>query len=110
MKNLLDIKLLTKYNIKEILLGQIPYLSKEYEYLYDDMSKMYGIDASQKLELEKINKITNDIYSVSEYKRIINSLNEILENLNIQNKIDGIYKIFNYIAKNISYDDEGDYI
>ena len=99
--------LLEKYNIKEILLGQIPYLSKEYEYLYDVMANMYGVDASQKLELEKINKITNDIYSVSDYKKILNALNNTIEDLSIQNKIDGIYKIFDYIAKNVSYDDNG---
>lgn len=99
--------LLTKYNIKEILLGQIPYISKEYEHLYNIMSKMYKVVSSKKLELEKINKITNDIYSVNDYIKIINKFNKIIEDLNIHNNVDGFYKVFDYIARNVSYDNDG---
>ena len=52
-------ELVKNYKVKEILVGQIPYLSKEDEYLYEVMSKMYDIESSRKLELEKLNKITN---------------------------------------------------
>ena len=99
--------LLNNYNIKEILLGQIPYISKEYDYLYDVMSKMYNIDPNEKLKLEKINKITNDIYGVKEYIEILNKMNKTIDELNIQDEIDGFYKIFDYILKNVSYDDNG---
>lgn len=99
--------LVKNYKIKEILLGQIPYLSKDDIYLYEIMSKMYDIDSSKKLELEKLNKITNDIYTIDDYKKILHKFDEILNQLNIQDKIDGIYKIFNYIAKNVSYDNDG---
>ena len=95
------------YKIKEILLGQIPYLSKEDMNLYEIMSKMYSIESSRKLELEKINKITNDIYTVDDYKNILHKFYEILDKLSIQNKIDGFYKIFDYISKNVAYDNEG---
>ena len=97
-------KLLTKYTIKEILVGQISYIEKSYEYLYDIMAKMYNIDASKKQELEKINKITNDIYSVKNYIKIHNKFDKIIKNLNIKNNVDGFYKIFNYIAKSVTYD------
>lgn len=100
-------KLIRKYRIKEILLGQIPYLTNEYSYLYEVMSKMYDVDSSNKLQLEKINKITNDIYKVDEYIKIVNKFQEILNSMNINNQLDGFYKIFNYIAKNVNYDDEG---
>lgn len=100
-------ELLSKYKITYILLGQIPYLSKDYDYLYDVMSKMYDIDSSRKLELEKINKITNDIYSVDEYIKILEKFQTILEQLGISDTIDGIYKIFHYIANNVLYDDDG---
>ncbi len=95
------------YKVKEILLGQIPYLSNEDTYLYEIMSKMYGIESSRKLELEKINKITNDIYKIDDYLRILHKFDEILTKLNIQDKIDGFYKIFDYISNNVSYDDDG---
>ena len=98
---------LKNYKIKEVLLGQIPYLSKDDSYLYDVMAKMYNVDSSKKIELEKINKITNDIYTVDEYKEILNKFNNIISQLYIQNQIDGFYKIFDYIARNLSYDDEG---
>ncbi len=100
-------ELLGQYRIKEILLGQIPYLTKDYEYLYEIMSKMYNIDSSKKIELEKINKITNDIYSIDEFIKISNKFEEILKKLNIQNQLDGFYKIFNYIARTVSYDEDG---
>lgn len=100
-------ELLLKYKISDILLGQIPYLSRNHEYLYDVMSKMYNMDASKKLELEKINKITNDIYSVDEYIKILNKFKIILEQLEIKDTVDGIYKIFYYIANNMSYDEDG---
>lgn len=100
-------ELLEKYRIKEILLGQISYLTKDYEYLYEIMSKMYDIDSSKKTELEKINKITNDIYSIEEFIKISSKFEEILNKLNIQNQLDGCYKIFNYIARTVSYDEDG---
>ena len=40
------------------------------DYLYDVMSSMYGLDSNMKLELEKINKLTNDIYSIKDYFNI----------------------------------------
>lgn len=105
-ENRLD-KLVESYNIREILLGQIPYLSKKDMHLYEIMSKMYDIESSKKLELEKLNKITNDIYTINDYKRILCRFDDILNQLNIENRIDGVYKIFDYIAKNVSYDDDG---
>jgi len=100
-------ELVKNYRIKEILLGQIPYLSKEDMYLYEIMSKMYGIESSRKLELEKLNKITNDIYTIDEYKKILHKFDEIINQLSIQYKIDGFYKIFDYISNNVSYDEDG---
>ena len=76
-------------------------------HLYEIMSKMYDIESSKKLELEKLNKITNDIYTINDYKRILCRFDDILNQLNIENRIDGVYKIFDYIAKNVSYDDDG---
>lgn len=99
--------LLDRYNIKEILLGQIAYLTKEDLYLYEIMSKMYNIDSSNMLELEKMNKITNDIYSIKEYVSIMNYFKDVLSKLNIKDDLDGFYKIFNYIANEVYYDDQG---
>ena len=76
-------------------------------YLYEIMSKMYGIESSKKLELEKLNKVTNDIYTIDEYIRILHKFDEILNQLSIQDKIDGFYKIFDYISNNVSYDEDG---
>lgn len=97
-------ELLKQYNIKELLVGQIPYYSKEYEFLYDILSKMYNVNPNNKEELEKINKITNDIYSVTEYINIVDKMNNIIKELDIDNEVDGIYKIYDYIANNVSYD------
>lgn len=79
-------ELLKKYNIKGVLVGQIPYLTKNDEYLYKIMSEMYNIECLKKIELEKLNKITNDIYTIDEYISIIDKFQKILESLNIENK------------------------
>ena len=98
-------KLLKKYNIVELLLGQMNYLNNSDKYLVDAMSKMYDVDPSKIKEIEYINKITNDIYSVNMYKRIYYEINNILKSLDIKDKEDGLYKIFYYIANNINYSD-----
>lgn len=100
-------ELIKNHKIKEVLLGQIPYLTKDDEYLYEIMSKMYNIEPSKKLELEKINKITNDIYSTDDYRRILSKFESIINQLDIKNQLDGFYKIFEFIANNVSYDEEG---
>ena len=100
-------ELLRKYNIKGILVGQITYLTNDDEYLYKIMSKMYNIDSLKKIELEKLNKITNDIYTIDEYISINNKFQDILQFLNIENKTDGFYKVFDYIARTVTYDNEG---
>lgn len=99
--------LLEKYNIKEVSVGQIPYITKDNDYLYDVMSSMYGLDSNMKLELEKINKLTNDIYSIKDYFNMLNKFNNIIDSLDIKNSYDGIYKIFNYVAISVSYDNDG---
>ena len=98
-------KLLNNYNIVELLLGQMNYLNTSDKYLVDIMSKMYDIDSSKIKEIEFMNRITNDIYSVDRYKRIYYEMNNILKSLDIKDKEDGLYKIFYYIANNITYSD-----
>lgn len=100
-------KLLSRYRIKEILVGQMSYLSQDDLYLYDIMSEMYGIDSSKREELEQMNKITNDVYSVAEYVSILNEFHSILSSLDKEDQIDSFYRIFNYIANTVSYDEDG---
>ena len=100
-------ELLLKYNIKEVLVGQIPYLSKQDNYLFELMSNMYNVDSSNYNELEKINKITNDIYDIETYSKLLDKFNNIINQLNIKDEIDGFYKIFDYIAENVTYADDG---
>lgn len=93
-----------QYNIIGVLFGQMSYLDKCHGKLYEIMSEMYNVDSSQKYTLEKLNKITTDIYTVDEYKTILQKFSKILNQLDIKNKIDGFYKIFDYIARNVPYD------
>ena len=100
-------ELLERYRIKEILLGQISYLSQDDLYLYDIMSDMYGIDSSNKQELEQMNNITNDIYSVDDYRMILNKFDILLSSIENEDQIDKFHKIFNYIANSVSYSEDG---
>ena len=71
------------------------------------MSKMYNVAEEEKIELEHISKITNDLYSVNEYRKIVNKFNEIITKLDNEDEISSIYKIFNYITDNLVYDNDG---
>lgn len=97
-------KLSEKFNIKGVLVGQIAYLSKKASDLFEQMSRMYKISPQNQIQLEKNNKITNDIYDVLTYENILNKMNNIVNSLIFDNKIEGFYKIYNYIANNVIYD------
>lgn len=101
------IELRKKYNIESILVGQIRYISNDYKYLLDVLSKQFGIDASNQLELEKNNEVTNDIYKVDLYVDIINNINDIIMKNKTDSIVDTIKNIFFYLAENIIYDDNG---
>ena len=96
-----------KYNITHILLGQIRYITNDCAFLLNVLSEQFGIDKSYQLELEKNNEITNDIYNIETYKKIIYSINKIIETNKKESILDTIYAIFMFIASNISYDEEG---
>ena len=46
-----------KYNIVNVLLGQIQYITNEYAVLLDILSNQFGIEKSNQLELEKNNNV-----------------------------------------------------
>lgn len=99
--------LLNKYNITEIAVGQIAYITEEYDYLLDELAEMFDIDKNNQLELEKNNKITNDIYDVSTYKDILNKITNIIEKNRTDNDVSTFINVFNYIAENIYYANDG---
>ena len=100
-------ELLKEYNIVKILVGQIAYITNEYKYLIDELQNMYKLDKVNQFELEKNNKITNDIYSICEYKSIYNRINKKINKYKNYNKVIALQKIFNEFATNIFYDYEG---
>ena len=67
-----------KYNIVNVLLGQIQYITNEYADLLDILSNQFGIEKSNQLELEKNNNVTNDIYDISTYIKIYNCIEKII--------------------------------
>ena len=99
--------LLKKYNIQKILLGQIAYITEDYTFLLDALQDKYEIDKSQILELEKNNKITNDMYTINEYIKIYNEISKFVNKYQEKNQIEQFRKIFNFLATNIYYDDNG---
>lgn len=100
-------ELTNKYNITNILLGQIQYITNEFIELLDVLEKQFGIDKKNQLELEKNNNVTNDIYDIVTYKKIYNSINDIINRNKSKNLIETIHSIFLDIANNIFYDNDG---
>lgn len=96
-----------KYNIVNVLLGQIQYITNEYADLLDILSNQFGIEKSNQLELEKNNNVTNDIYDISTYIKIYNCIDKIINQNKKEDLVETIYSIFLDLANNISYDDDG---
>ncbi len=96
-----------KYNIVNILLGQIQYITNEYADLLDILSNQFGIEKSNQLELEKNNNVTNDIYDISTYIKISNCIEKIINQNKKEGLVETIYSIFLDLANNIFYDDDG---
>lgn len=94
-----------KYNIVNVLLGQIQYITNEYADLLDILSNQFGIEKSNQLELEKNNNVTNDIYDISTYIKIYNCIEKIINQNKKEDLVETIYSIFLDLANNISYDD-----
>lgn len=97
----------TKYNIKKILVGQMMYITNEYLYLLDILSKQYNINIDNQLELEKNNEVTNDIYDIETYIKMLDKIDDIINKCKSDDVIKTINNIFDYIANNVSYDDTG---
>ena len=95
-----------KYNIVNVLLGQIQYITNEYADLLDILSNQFGIEKSNQLELEKNNNVTNDIYDISTYIKIYNCIEKIINQNKKEDLVETIYSIFLDLANNISYDDD----
>ena len=96
-----------KYNIVNVLLGQIQYITNEYADLLDILSNQFGIEKSNQLELEKNNNVTNDIYEISTYIKSYNCIEKIINQNKKEDLVETIYSIFLDLANNISYDDDG---
>ena len=96
-----------KYNIVNVLLGQIQYITNEYADLLDILSNQFGIEKSNQLELEKNNNVTNDIYDISTYIKISNCIEKIINQNKKEGLVETIYSIFLDLANNIFYDDDG---
>lgn len=95
-----------KYNIVNVLVGQIQYITNEYADLLDILSNQFGIEKSNQLELEKNNNVTNDIYDISTYIKIYNCIEKIINQNKKEDLVETIYSIFLDLANNISYDDD----
>ena len=100
-----DLKI--KYNISKILVGQMMYITNDYIYLLDILSKQYNIDINNQLELEKNNEVTNDIYDIETYIKILDEIDNIINKCKSDDIINTINNIFDYIANNVLYDDNG---
>lgn len=102
---LLD-SLIEHYNIQQILAGQIAYWSSEVSDLLDELVVKFQIDRENQLELEKNCKVTNDIYDVADYKRMVEIMNFITSGVT-GSKEEKFRTVFYYLAENLCYDDNG---
>lgn len=99
-------ELLKKYDIKKISVGQMAYLTNKYSEVIENLSKIYRVKNNDQLEIEKNNKLTNDLYTIDEYKNIYNAINNIINKAVGKNNTQKFIDIFNRLANEISYADD----
>lgn len=98
-------KLKTKFNITQILVGQICYLSKVLLPFLQRMAKKFQISSDDYLEIEKNVLISNDFYSLSTYKKILHAFYELVDDIpKNDNEVNKFFTIYNRITQKISYD------
>ena len=98
-------KLKTKFNITQILVGQICYVSKVLLAFLQRMAKKFQISSDDYLEIEKNVLISNDFYSLSTYEKILNAFYELVDDIpKNDNEANKVFTIYNRIAQKISYD------
>ena len=96
-----------RYQVEKILVGQICYITNECKYLLKELSNQFNLEISNQLELEKNNEITNDIYDLDTYKKILHEFDKIINQNFSDNIVEMIKNIFDYIAENVYYDTKG---
>ena len=100
--------LLNKYHITFILVGQICYIGFEYTKDILDVIDKFNINKDDHLNIEKNVLISNDIYTVLEYKRIINKCLALINDIDIaEPDIDRFIKVYKKVIENIYYDNDG---
>lgn len=93
-----------KINIRQILVGQICYLSNYFLPFLKKMANKFNINSNDYLEIEKNVLISNDFYSIEDYKKIFQELEKIIIGTGKENKEYENFKIvYEKIAKEISY-------
>lgn len=68
---------------------------------------MFNISSSDYLNIEKNVLISNDFYTVSEYKSIIDKCLFLVKDIDIDDKdINRFIKVYKYVIENINYDND----
>jgi len=91
------------YNVQKIMVGQIAYITYEFTDFLEYLSDKFGVDQSNQLELEKNARITNDMYDVVTYKRIIDEMHKMIEKYT-GSKEERFRTLFYHLAESLVYD------
>ena len=96
-----------KFEVQEnetIIVISTPYFRLQYQKDKPFIGTMFAQDSNLKVALQGTEKLW---YYGHDEARNFGGFNNILETLDIKKSIDGFYKIFNYIAQNVAYDENG---
>ena len=103
-------KLREEYPIDSVNLGQICHATEDYKSYYDQVDEYFHITSDNKevdyAKVEKEIMISNDIYSIDEYKLIDRKLHELVDGIS-GDDYTRVEKLYNKIISTIHYDDYG---
>lgn len=106
LNNIDDLKTVKdKYNIRGVSIGQISYANNEIwkNYLESEKNRL-NIDVINYYDIERKLVLTNDIFDLETYKKILKKVEHIISTVNIKDtEIDKFSKIYDYIINNIRY-------
>lgn len=98
-------KLLERYHLCKILLGQINYLNKWEEGQLLALKEMFPWEKENQTALEQNNKITEDMYEIWMYEQLIDIFEGLVIPFENMDNMTAVEEVKRYLAVSSSYDD-----
>jgi len=105
INDLIDLQ--KNYNVEQVIVGQICYLSSYFKSFLKRIGDKFNINYLDQLNIEKHALISNDNYSIDEYIKIYKALEILCVNIEETDEVEKFKVIYEKIINKINYNFDG---